>query len=51
MSVVDIKKIYDDKLKAKLKELVDVNNYLDGCKNCGLPRVFHKGTGKRSSQA
>ena len=35
MSVVDVKKISDDKLKVKLNELVDINIYLDRCGNYG----------------
>ena len=34
MSVVDVKKISDDDLMAKLNELIDINDYLDGCGNC-----------------
>jgi len=52
MSLADIKKISDDKLKARLNELIDVNDYVNGCGTCGLPRLLHKGTTCiRSSQA
>ena len=50
--MADLKKIADDKLKARLNELIDVNNDQNGCGTCGLLRLLHKGTiYSRSSQA
>ena len=52
MSVSNVKKIFEDKLKTRLNKLIDVNNYLDGCGSYGLPCLLHKGTTcTRSSQA
>ena len=52
MSISDVKKISEDELKTRLNELIDVNNYLDGCVTCSLPHLLHKGTTcTRSSQA
>ena len=52
MSVADIKKISEDDLKARLNELIDVNDYLDGCGTCCLPHSLLKDTTCiRNSQA
>ena len=44
MSINNVSKISEDKLKSRLKYLVDINNYPDGCGTCGFPRLLHKGT-------
>ena len=43
MSVNDVNKLLEDKLKKRLNNLIDLNNYLDGYIMCSLPHVLHKG--------
>ena len=43
MSARDGRKFSEDELKTRLNELIDLNDYLDGCVSCGLLRLLHKG--------
>ena len=40
---MDIRKFSEDEFKTWLNELIELNDYLDGCVTCGLPRLLHKG--------
>ena len=52
MSVMNVRKLSEDKLKTWLNDLIDLNDYLDGCVMCGLPCLLHKGQScTQSSQA
>ena len=43
MMIKVVKKITEDEAKTQLYELIDLDNYLDECKTCGLPSLLHKG--------
>ena len=44
MVITDVNKLSEDDERKRLNELVDLYDYLDRYKTCGLPDLFHKGT-------
>ena len=40
---MDVRKFLEGELKTRLNDLIDLNDYLDGCLTCGLPHLLHKG--------
>ena len=52
MTIIEVKKLIEDDTKRRFNGLIDLDNYLDGCKTCELPGLLHKGnTCSRSNQA
>ena len=41
MTIRDIMKLTEDEAKKRLNKLIDLNDYLDKFKTCGLPCLFH----------
>ena len=40
---MDERKFSEEELKTKLNELIDLEDYLDGCETFGLLRLLHTG--------
>jgi len=51
VTLIDIKKLFEDEANQRLNELIDLNYYLDGCQTYSLPCLLHKGSCTRTSPA
>ena len=43
MIITEVKNLTEDDAKRRLNGLIDLDDYLDGCKMLGLPGLLHKG--------
>ena len=49
--MIDLTKMTEDEAKKHLNEMIDLDDYNNECKICGLPDLLHRGVCTRKTQA